>query len=192
MDTILIDLKFLKKQNLTINEYLVLVKLYALTKNSDIPYTMSAISAQRLKDRRLVIKNDEGRLIPTPEGEALMEGRDFNIKPFDLFEKFYEIFPHKVPDGHGGYRPVSTLGINSNSAAKTRDIWRRYVRADQESQRHVIECLQAELEYRENNNSLQYLHNIDTWLRQSTWEKWEYLLHSQDNLFDMKDNVTRI
>lgn len=107
---------------------------------------------------------------------------------FFLFEEFYNLFPHVVPNGVGGLRPVSTKNPRGIQGKKTYKLWKNYVRKDEQSQRLVINCLKKELEYRTKQGTLMYLSNIDTWLRNSKWEEWvPFLNQNEEDHSNIKD-----
>lgn len=169
MELIQIDLKWLKNQELNINEYLALLKLY---KNKDLPYNIGQEEITSLVDSGYIHEKDEGNYGFTMKVFVLFRDQPED----DLFEEFYGLFPHKVPDGGSGYRPTSTTDPHGISGKRTKKIWDRVVGKNVERQLHVIRCLRVELKYRFMKNTLMYLNNIDTWLRQAKWEEWEYLV----------------
>lgn len=160
-----IDILELKKHKININEYLILLKIQHEEKNESFPYDPDPRYLERLeKDDFITIK----------DGKYALSKRSLELfKDESLFEEFYSVFPHKVPNGTGGFRPVSTQDVNGISARNTRSIWNRLTKNKIELQRKIIDGLKKELEYRKNSNTLTFLQNIDTWLRQANWEKWE-------------------
>ena len=95
----------------------------------------------------------------------------------ELFEKFYNTFPHTVPVDHGDPRPLRASSINTNTAKVFKTKWSRKVRSNLELQAKIIKILEAEIQWREENDTLKYMNNIDTWLNNYNWEKYEYLLN---------------
>lgn len=106
-----------------------------------------------------------------------------------LFEQFYSLFPHKVPDDSGNYRPVSTISSNTASAAETKKLWKRIVRQNQSLKEDIIRGLKIELQHRQVSGTMKYLNNIDTWLRNNSWEKWLSLKSSDKT---SKRNVRKL
>lgn len=170
---ILIDLNFLVKNSLSINEYLTLYKIYLFsTQQVVIPFKSDFVTIEGLVTRGLLDK-DASEMY----GLSEIATSFFELKE-DLFEEFYMTFPNRVPDGKGGWRPVSTNDIKSKAAQRTKLVWKKHVGNHPEKQRMVIDGLKAELSAREKSNNLMYLNNIDTWLRQTKWEQW---IHNETN-----------
>jgi hypothetical protein len=90
----------------------------------------------------------------------------------DLFQEFHDLFPVRVPDSTGGWRPVSSATTTTKSAQTARHLWIKNVGKDAGKQRSVIEALRKELKHREKYGKLQFINNIHTWLRQAKWEDW--------------------
>lgn len=160
---ITLDILEIRKLKLTLNEYLTLYKFYHDLEGKPFPYIPDDRYFDSLLERNLIVKNEAGYTLSS-EGIKV-----FNSE--DLFEEFYKTFPHKVPT-EVGFRPVSTQDVNSSSAKATRAIWDRITKGKPNLQRTIIDNLKRELEYKKSDGSLGYLQNIDTWLRQATWEKW--------------------
>jgi hypothetical protein len=166
-----IDIAEISKMGLNLNGYLTLMKLHHNLEKRSFPYVVDErFFASLIEDE--FIKEIEGSFILTDKGIKIFRGDD-------LFEEFYMTFPHKVPMGTG-FRPVSTQDPNGISAKATRSIWDRITKGKPHLQRHIIDNLKRELAHKTTNNSLAYLHNIDTWLRQATWEKWDDISFSNN------------
>ena len=160
-----VDIIELNKLKLNINEYFSLMKIQHTMEGRSLPFEIDPRYIPRLIADGFISQNNENSYVLTEKGIRVFKGDD-------LFEEFYAIFPHKVPTGLG-FRPVSTLDSNSVSAKVTRSIWDRLVKNKPNLQMTIITNLKKELAYRQADGTLGYLHNIDTWLRQATWEKWE-------------------
>ena len=170
---ITLDIIAINKLGLNLNEYLTLMKFQHDLEEKSFPF---------VPDERFFISLIEKGLI---EDKVVLSTPDTTYYPYklterglrifkddDLFEEFYSIFPHKVPTSMG-FRPVSTQDPNGISAKTTRAIWDRITKNKPYLQRTIIDNLKKELAHKIAEGNLAYLHNIDTWLRQATWEKWE-------------------
>ena len=174
MELIQIDLRWLTTTGLNINEYLTLLKIY---QKQDIPFNVSKDEINSLIESGYLVEKEEGVYNYTFKTFTIFQEQPEE----DLFEEFYRLFPHKVPDGQQGYRHTSTQDPRGMAAKRTRQIWSRLVGKKIAKQDHIIKCLRAELKYRTNKGSLMYLNNIDTWLRQAKWEEWEYLIATENS-----------
>lgn len=169
MATLLIDLTEIKHLKLSLNEYLTLLSL-----NNIMEYNYSKDDVDNLVDKGFIKILSNGLPVLSSKAVIYFESDEF-------FKEFYYTFPHKVPGRFGEERPLRNESVETNGALVTKGIFKKKTRGNQSLQRHIIDILQAEVSWRENNNSLQYMNNIDTWLRQNNWEKYEYLLNSTEN-----------
>ena len=181
MDTITINLNILKELKLNINEYLTLYFIYLRDKQATkIPYESSLENQADLMVRKLLmLSKDDKAYKLTKNGLAIFESNKF-------FDIFYKVFPRTVPS-NGGERVVSTNDPFGISAALTQKLWNKQTKGDEKLQQHIIQCLKLELSSRQGQGTLQYLHNINTWLRQGDWEKYEYLMDKKS-----LNNITKI
>ena len=88
----------------------------------------------------------------------------------DIFEELYSIFPIKVqrPDGSQAYlRREKRL---------CKDLYYVITKDDRNKHEHILKCLRFELEYREENGSMQYLKTLQKWLSGREWENFEDLV----------------
>lgn len=83
-------------------------------------------------------------------------------------------FPYKVPNRTGGQRPLRSLDPNSKSNEKAK---KRYLTVSKNGRtdlhERIMQGLQAELAERKKSNSMAFMQNIDTWLLNRTYEKYE-------------------
>ncbi|MFW6225494.1 MAG: hypothetical protein ACOC3V_00880 [bacterium] len=172
--TLLIDLVEVKQLKLNLNEYLTLLSIKNI-----IDYDFTIDNIEKLIEKGFVKRLSNNQLIPTPKAVVYFESSE-------MFEEFYYTFPHKVPGRFGDERPLRNASVESNGALVTKGIFKRITKGNQTLQRHIIDVLKAEIQWRENNNSLQYMNNIDTWLRQNNYEKYEYLLDQGSSSINRK------
>ena len=160
-----LDILEISKFKLNINEYLTLLKFQHESEERSFSFVPDERFFPRLLEEGYLIK-EEDKISLGPKGIEVFQGKE------NLFEEFNKTFPHKVPTGTG-YRPVSTLDVESASARTTKAIWDRIIKNKPYLQRTIIDNLKRELESRNRDGSIGFLQGIDTWLRQATWEKWE-------------------
>jgi len=166
MDTITINIDILKQYKISMNEYLCLLKIYLIDKGEEIPFRATKDDLYTLEQKKYITHSNDGKTILfTKKATNIFEPET------DLFEEFYTLFPTKVM-AKGSMRVLSTNSVHTSSAMKTKKIWRRICMSKKDIQETIIKGLKTELAYRERGHSLGYMQNIDTWLRQSTWEKW--------------------
>jgi hypothetical protein len=168
-----IDILALGQMKLNINEYLTLLKFQHDAEQKSFPFEPDYRYFPRLLEDGFLKKNEDNTYSLGEAGLRVFKGND-------MFEEFYGIFPHKVETGLG-FRPVSTTDVNSISAKVTRGIWERVIKNKPYLQQKIIDGLKRELAHRKADGSMAYLHNIDTWLRQATWEKWDDIPDKKTN-----------
>ena len=103
----------------------------------------------------------------TEKGLAIFEGNE------DLFLKFFEIYPYKVSNGTGGVRILGTKDATTIFGKRMYRKWNTATKGNVKLQESMIKGLENELAYRKKSNGMQYMQNMDTWLNQGTWEKYQ-------------------
>jgi hypothetical protein len=162
-----LDILEISKLKLNFNEYLTLVKLQHDLDGKSFPFVPDDRFFDRLLNDEFIIKKEDGTGFTLgPAGLKVFNPEN------DLFEEFYKTFPHKVPT-NTGFRPVSTNDPDGMSARVTHVIWNKVTKGKPYLQEKIINNLKKELTHRQAEGSLGFLQNIDTWLRQATWEKWD-------------------
>lgn len=164
MENIFIDQREIKALGLNLNEYLSLMYI-----NGVIDYKCTTNDLNRLVELGYIVRLGDNYIL-SPKSINYFQSSE-------LFREFYNVFPHTVPDKVGDSRPLRTLNEVSQAGLITKGIWKKKVRGNINLQNHIIDVLKAEIDWRNNTGSLPYMNNIDTWLRQHNWEKYEYLLN---------------
>jgi hypothetical protein len=161
-----INLDYLETKGMDLNQYLSLMKLYVHQEENELlPIKVCDEDFDWLIQEGLI--EEQGiNLILTDKGREIFERKG------DKFEEFYKLFPHKVPDGFGNFRVLSTKDPDSILGNKARKKWARVTKGNLDLQDAIIAALRYEIEYRKKSNSLTYMQNIDTWLNNGTWEKY--------------------
>jgi hypothetical protein len=159
-----LDLKTIKAYGLSITEYLYLFQLYLNYKEVTSIY----------------FKHDDPLLAEVNNlflNEWIVSSKDLSNKGLGLFESeedmfdiFYNTFPQRVPSG----RPLRTMDLNSKAAKVTHKKWIKEV--NKSERKKVINILKKQIDFMTSKGNLEFLNNIDTWLNQHIWEKYEYLL----------------
>jgi len=168
MNTLEIDLKRLKNSGLTLNQYLVLLKI---GKRLGVEsFIIHPDDLEVLEAEEYIVKTSSSYRL-TNEGLNQIEDES------DLFEIFLSKFPSKAKDGIK-VRRLSVNDPNSKKAKITKAIWKRITKNNLELQENIIKGLDREIEERTRQGSLWFMHNIDTWLRQADWELY---LEKDDN-----------
>ena len=188
---LIIDLTRVVANEITITEYLSLYYIRLVNAGEDHKLFFKSFLPS---DKDYTYLGQKGFVVTSAFSKSQYELTDKGRKLFpdidNSFEEFYNMFPHKVPDSTGHYRPVSTKDITSVSAQATRKLWNRIIGSNPSLQDNIIEGLKKELKYRERSGTMMYLNNIDTWLRNYTWEKW--LTDINDEEKNVNGSMTKI
>jgi len=118
-----------------------------------------------LIDKGFIIRKDDEVLL-TKIGKEIFELKE------DLFVKFFELFPYKVPDGMGNHRILGTKSPDTILGGKMRKKWHSVTKGNIALQEDMVKALEVEVEYRTRTNTLVYMQNMETWLNNGTWEKY--------------------
>jgi hypothetical protein len=162
-----INIEHLKSIGLTLSQYIYLWSLYSQVKVKYLEISKEGLD--NLIDRFYLTKNGE-------EYVLLENGLELFEPSNGLFEDFIKLFPTRVTNTNGESRVLSPVSVNSMSGKKMKAKFYRITGNKGEFQKHVIRCLENELNLRKKEGSLYYMRNVETWLNKATWEDYEYLL----------------
>lgn len=151
---------FLHANKLTPNMGFFLISTY----NDDDKY-LKTITVEERRDlgRRNLIFDGEKPMLRA-EGLKLFEDENMKL----LFDELWEYYPFKTIGG----RVLRSRDKNTKNYNDAWSIYRRYVKK-KEVHNNVIGGLKAELNDRTSGNSLNYMTNILTYLRNRGWEMYD-------------------
>lgn len=176
MDIIKINLVEIGELKLNVQEYLTLLFLY-VTKNKTEGYEYF-ISSFGIVSVNQMIRLEQAKFIKIPnhnkpeEYELREPTNELFEGDRDLFLTWINTFPVKTPSG----RYLSPVGEETVAAGKLKKKWEAAFGTDTILKKHVIDVVQAEVNWRKKNNKMEFMHNAETWLNQGDWENYEYLL----------------
>lgn len=158
---ITVDLTNLKNNNLTPSEYIYLYLLNCTTCEQITLIEPSVIKS--LEEKGFIKITDEG-------ASLRMKGIDlFRVKDKDPFLEFWNTYPVR-----GGTRILRAVSSESKLGKKCREKYEKLIKNKPELHNKIVACLNKQLELE--RFKLQYMQEIDVWLNQQTWEKYEHLL----------------
>lgn len=165
---IIINVDVLNKHDLSLSEYVYLKSIYEERSKAEMLQIFSCID--RIEEDSL---QDRNFIKILPDNEILL--RDNAIKLFeskDLFTKYLTMFPVKTPSG----RYLSPAGADTIKGAEIEKKWKKIFKNKPHKEQRALDVLEAELEWRRKNNSMEFMHNALTWLNQGNYQNFEYLL----------------
>lgn len=165
-----LDISLLKQYNLTIDQ-LVFISLLSngnQKNNQDIRKLLSRVNEEEIKDlitRNIVIEIYNNNGIEFALSDSFRESVRKELD--DMFDEFYEAFPVYV------IRPDGTKGFLRSNVNKCRKEYNRIVGRSRDMHRHIMDCLQYELDDKAVHGKLGYMKTMWKWLTQREWECYE-------------------
>ena len=105
----------------------------------------------------------------------------------DLFLEFLVKFPIKTPSG----RILSPVNDDTILGKKIRKKWNILFRGNATKEKKAIAVLEAELQWRKDTNSLEFMNNAYTWLNQGNFESYAYLIEKKEYDYKrLKEDLT--
>lgn len=160
-----IDLDLLIKEGITPTAY---VWMYLLHKNDNRCFNEFKLNTRflnNLEERDYISIGQEVRLLP--KGLNLFEEDDMEKK----FLELWNLFPREVPNGKGGIRLLRASSPESRNADVSKTKYFEKIKGKPGLHDKIITCLKKQLQIE--IDSLQYMNNIETWIHQQIWEKYE-------------------
>ena len=157
--TIEIDLELLKTKNLSADEYIGLYlemrKGYTYLEELNLNIDWSKLETQGyIKDKTITDKF-----------------RNMFSNNFDaMFEELISVYPSKV-DSSNGVRVLHAVDPKAKSNLKAKNRYKKVVGNKLHVHNRIIKLLKVQLNVQQDN--LAYLQNLETWINNHTWEKYE-------------------
>ena len=89
-----------------------------------------------------------------------------------MWSELVSHFPLKVM-GASGLRMLRARDANAKTNQKSRRAYEKYVGKDKTKHDYVMKCLKNELVHRKLTKSLGYMQQLQTWVNNHTWEKYD-------------------
>tara|TARA_R110002020_G_scaffold133897_3_gene298833 strand:- start:527 stop:1078 length:552 start_codon:yes stop_codon:yes gene_type:complete len=127
------------------------------------------------------------KLGETPDKHVIrQEFIDLFSNDFDqMFAELVSTYPMKVNSSMGGVRILHAANPDAKSNEKCKNKYKKIVGTKVHKHKHIMKCLDNQLALE--RHKLGFLQNLETWINNYTWEKYENL-----NENDTKDKTTRI
>lgn len=178
-----VDVQVCLDSKLTISEFVFLSLLWQKKANTAIELMKNDIGLQKsipdLHKRGYLIVKDKLWIIDRKKCNLLFGKREDS----DFWE-FFSTYPMKV-SLNGATRVLRAQDPNSKNAIEAMGKYKARVKS-KAMHRHVMACLNAELEQKKRSNKLGYMQNIITWLNQQSWQMSEYLLKNEQPKVETK------
>ena len=165
-----IDLKYLKEQGLT-PDYYVALRLLKEQRYEELDIFGDIID---LVIGELIVNNyiicisnsyaDRSKLLLTKKAQDLFKTN------LSGFEKLFNNYPHKVPNGAGGSRILRPINLDSKVAINCKSLYKGLIKGKPELEDNIYQSLLTMLEIEK--NKLQFLVEFERWLRRGDYEKY--------------------
>ena len=129
------------------------------------------------------------KLGETPDKHVIrQEFIDLFSNDFDqMFAELVSTYPMKVNSSMGGVRILHAANPDAKSNQKCKNKYRKIVGNKLHKHKHIMKCLNNQLRIERDN--LGYLQNLETWINNHTWEKYENL--DEDDTNKTQNRTTR-
>ena len=127
------------------------------------------------------------KLGETPDQHCIrQEFIDLFSSDFDqMFAELIATYPMKVTTSNRGVRVLHAKDPDAKANLKCKLRYKKVIGDKLYKHKHIIKCLNNQLKIERDN--LGYLQNLETWINNHTWEKYENL-----DEYDTREITTRI
>ena len=163
-----IDFEVLKSTKMSADDYIYLYIVYRKGFNY--------LSVLNLKPNlEELVENGYIEMGETPEDHRVtQEFINLFVSNFDqMFTELVDKYPWKVLSPGRGVRVLHAVDPSSKSNDKARNRYKKIVDNKPILHRHIMQCLDRQLLV--DKESLGFLQNLEVWINNYTWEKYENL-----------------
>lgn len=147
--------------------------ILTLLDNKQYRYYISEAELKYLLDKELIISVDGIFSLRGKAIELLQPKSDVS-----RFDELLNLFPRKTPRGR-------ILRPASSSSKQGIIIKKKFIKALKiDSFDNIINGLENEISYRTSNNSLEYMHNFETWINRAEWQDYQENNEETDEYID--------
>ena len=130
------------------------------------------------------------KLGETPENHTIRQNFiDLFVSDFDLmFAELVGTYPMKVNSPGRGIRILHAKDPDAKANDKCRNRYKKIINNKTYKHKHIMRCLNIQLKVEREN--LGFLQNLETWINNHTWEKYENL-DENDTKDTTRPRITR-
>ena len=127
----------------------------------------------------------------TPDTHVIrQEFIDLFISDFDsMFAELVSTYPMKVNSSSRGVRVLHAKDPDAMANKKAKIRYKKIVDNKLYKHKYIMNCLDKQLKIERNN--LEYLQNLETWINNHTWEKYENLDENAIQKDSIQPRITR-
>jgi len=178
-----IDFEVLKSTKMSADDFLYLYIIYRKGFNYLTQLNLKP-NVDRLQEDGYV------KLGELPENHTIrQEFIDLFVSDFEqMFAELISNYPMKVNSPGRGVRILHAKDPDAKANDKCRDKYKKIVNDKPYKHKHIMRCLDIQLKIERDN--LGFLQNLETWINNYTWEKYENL-DENDTKEDTRPRITR-
>lgn len=169
-----IDLTYLKQNSLSPNEYIFL-RLIKEGRLEELNIFDITVSYKRELVNFLVANGyiiDIGNKLVWDYNKLLLTKKAQDLFKTNLsgFERLFNSYPAKVPNGAGGSRILRPINLDSKVAINCKSLYKGLIKGKPELEDKIYNALLTMLEIEK--NKLQFLVEFERWLKRGDYEKY--------------------
>ena len=179
-----IDFEILKQTEMSADDFVYLYMIYRKGFNY--------LNNLNLKPNLEVLeKNGYIKIGETPDNHVIrQEFLDLFVSNFDsMFAELVSTYPMKVNSSSRGVRVLHANNPDAMANKKAKNRYKKIVNNKLYKHKYIMKCLDKQLAIERNN--LEYLQNLETWINNHTWEKYENLDENAIQKDPLKPRITR-
>lgn len=163
----------LKKYDLSPNQYFFLSSIFYRTR----PMKIHDDEVKELLQRSFFVRDATGIYLTDKSKTIFNGGKDLK----ELFTIIWDLYPKKTPNG----RLLRPLSMDSQIGSKAFNKIKKHLSVHK-TYKEILNGLKNELNIRDKNRSLNYMHHINTWINRQEWESYaDENEEEESNIFDM-------
>lgn len=173
-----INVEGLINNKLTASQYVMLVLLF----ESNTELFVNYIKLYGFAEKELQGLVDQGYILscdPKNPLTCITIARDKVRKLLGIeesyFTELFNVYPIKVSNGKS-LRILRPTSLSAKSAIVCKEKYDRYIKGNPLKHKHVMDCLEKELDTRKRGGNLQYMHALETYINKNAWDAYEGLL----------------
>lgn len=97
------------------------------------------------------------------------------------FTELFNTYPLKVSDGRA-VRVLRPSSLSAKAAKVCKEKYDRYIKGNLIKHKHVLDCLEKELQTRRRGGNMQYMHALETYINKNAWDAYEGLLDANTTI----------
>jgi hypothetical protein len=178
-----IDFELLTDTQLSPDEYLYLYIVYRKGFNYLAQLNLKP-DLEKLQKENYIKLGQTSDLHTVTERFICLFSTDFD----QMFAELISKYPMKVISPGRGVRILHAKDPNAKANEKNKKRYKKIVNNKPHKHRNIIHCLEKQLIVEKDN--LGYFQNLETWINNHTWEKYENL-DENDTKDNLKPRITR-